>query len=200
MRPASLRALLALAVAAGPVRGAAQHEARGNTPAVAPSREATQWDFLVGQWDLTVKPKVSSLAARIHGAPRLLGTWKAWKAFDWFGIEDDLRIVDGSGNPRSLTHAVRVYSPSERRWNVSTLDVYRMRFTPSTAEWRDGEMIVTARGTDTDGKPMLTRGRFHAITSGSFRLRQDRSSDDGRTWDEGVLVIEAKRVAAQAPR
>jgi hypothetical protein len=47
---------------------------------------------------------------------------------------------------------------------------------------------------------VLIRSRFHAITPTSFRFQQDRSSDNGRTWADGVLKIEAKRVAATAPR
>ena len=43
-------------------------------------REAEQFAFLVGHWEVTVTPKVSSLAARIHGSPTYLGTWKAWPA------------------------------------------------------------------------------------------------------------------------
>jgi hypothetical protein len=31
-------------------------------------------------------------------------------------------------------------------------------------------------------------------------MQQDRSSDNGQTWDEATLVIEAKRVAATATR
>src|SRR5437764_1451564 len=83
-----------------PGLAAAQHGTPGaSRPAAAPPTEASQFDFLLGQWELTVMPKVSSLAAAIHGAPRLLGTWKGWRAMDGYGIEDELRIVDGSGNP-----------------------------------------------------------------------------------------------------
>src|SRR5215212_7990315 len=71
--------------------------------------QATQFDFLVGQWDVTVIPKVSSLVARMHGVPKRLGTWKAWRAFDGRGLEDELRITDAAGNPRSLSHSVRIF-------------------------------------------------------------------------------------------
>jgi len=168
--------------------------------AFAAPAQARQFDFLIGQWELTVTPKVSGLAARIHGAPRLLGTWKAWKAFDGFGIEDELRIVDASGNPASLSHALRVFDAAARHWTITSLDVYRTRFSAATAEWKNGEMVTTNSGTDSEGKPMLVRSRFHAITPNSFRFQQDRSADAGRTWNEGILKIAAQRVAATAPR
>jgi hypothetical protein len=180
---------------------AQQHSnARPAPPANSPPKEATQFDFLVGQWALTVTPKVSSLAARIHGAPKLLGTWKAWRAFDGFGIEDELRIVDRSGNPSSLSHAMRVYNGAERRWEVTAVDVYRARPSAATAVAQNGEVVQSGRGVDSEGKEYLTRTRFFGITPTAFRYQQDRSSDGGRTWDDGVLKIEAKRVAASAPR
>jgi hypothetical protein len=183
-----------------PVAASAQHGG-GNTPPIhTPPKEASQFDFLIGQWELVVKPKVNSLAAKIHGAPSLVGTWKAWRAFDGFGIEDELRIMDRSGNPNSLNHALRAFDPAGRRWNVTAIDIYRGRVSAATAEVLDGTITQSGKGTDAEGKPYLTRTRFANVTPTSFVMRQDRSSDDGKTWDEAVLTIEAKRVAAAAPR
>jgi hypothetical protein len=61
-------------------------------------------------------------------------------------------------------------------------------------------MTQSGQGTDAEGKPYLTRTRFTEIGPTSFRMQLDRSADGGKTWDEGVLKIEAKRVAAVAPR
>jgi len=195
-------ATLALSIAlAAPAAATAQHAGSAAArPALAPAKEAAQFDFLIGQWDLTVTPKVSSLAARIHGAPRLLGTWKAWRALDGFGIEDELRIVDGSGNPSALSHALRVYDANDRKWVITGVDAYRGKSSSSSAEWRNGEMIATGQGTDQEGKAYLTRTRYFDITASSFKYQQDRSTDNGRTWEEGTVRIAAKRVATAAPR
>jgi hypothetical protein len=115
-------------------------------------------------------------------------------------VEDELRLMDGSGNPLSLTHTVRVFDATGRRWAQTALDVYRARFSTATAEWRDGEMQVTSRGTDPEGRAYVSRTRFHDITPTGFRMQQDRSLDDGRTWTKAVLRMEATRVAAIAPR
>lgn len=187
--------LFALAV---PAAAAAQHG--GTLPSREPPPEAAQFDFLLGQWELTVTPKASGLAARIHGAPRLVGTWKAWRAFDGWGIEDELRIMDRSGNPMTLTHAQRAFNAGTGEWMQSTLDVYRSRFTSATARWSGREMLVTSRGTDDEGRAYVARMRFHDITPTGFTARQDRSLDGGKTWDEGILTMEARRVAAAAAR
>jgi hypothetical protein len=180
----------------------AQHPGRATpaVPATGVPVEAAQFDFLIGQWDLVVKPKASGLAARIHGAPRLLGTWKAWKALDGRGVQDELRIVDASGNPSALSLAVRVWSAADRRWNATSVDAYRGRVSTSSATWSGSVMEASGKGFDPAGAAVTTRTRFTAITPSSFRFTQDRSADEGRTWEEGVLVIEAKRVSATAPR
>ena len=162
--------------------------------------ETKQFDFLIGQWQLEVRPKVSGVAAMIHGAPKLLGTWKAWRALDGLAVEDEMRIVDGSGNPISLTHAMRIYSKEEGRWKVSGLDAYRARFSESLGGMEAGEMRFSGRGADPEGRPTLTRARYYDVSANGFRMRQDRSLDNGQTWEESVLEIIATRVAAPTGR
>jgi len=184
-----------------PTLALAQHAASGSgRPALTPAREASQFDFLIGQWELVVTPKVNSLAAKIHGAPTFVGTWKAWRAVDGFGVEDETRIVDRSGNPTALGQALRVYNANERRWVMTSIDAYRGKATSATGEWKGTEMVITGQGADEEGKPLQTRTRFFDITPTSFKYQQDRSSDGGKSWDEGILRIAAKRVAASAPR
>ena len=162
-------------------------------------REATQFNFLIGQWDLTVKPAATTFAQKIHGTPKLLGTWKAWRALDGFGIEDELRITDGSGNPMSLNHTVRYYDATARKWKTTMIDVYRGVFTSSTAEMRGSEMMTFGQGTDAGGKPYLARARYSDISPTKFTFTTQRSTDNGRTWSDN-LTIEAKRVSSSAAR
>lgn len=177
----------------------AQH-ATGAPPPVRPAPvEARQFAFLLGQWELSVRPQAVGLAQRIHGVPRMLGTWKAWRALDGWGITDELRITDESGNPRALSYAVRMYDATARRWNVSTADVNRGTFVLSTAEWKDGNMTTSSSGTDSEGKAFMSRTQYSDITPASFRFEQERSFDQGVKWTR-TLSIEAKRVAALAPR
>jgi hypothetical protein len=199
MQVRSLWIVLAVLIAPVPVR--AQHGGgAAAAPAVKPApREAAQFNFLVGQWELDVHPVATTLAQKIHGMPKIVGTWKGWRGLDGYGIEDEMRITDKSGNPMSLTHAVRYYDANAKRWSSMTLDVYRGTFNPSSAEWRNGEMIVMGRGTDRDGKTYMARSTYSKITAGSFRFTQERSTDNGKSWKES-LTIDAKRVAATASR
>ncbi len=175
----------------------AQHASDAGPSAAAPA-EAKQFDFLLGQWELQVHPKVGSLVAMIHGTPKLVGTLKAWRVLDGLGVEDEMRIVDASGNPISLNRALRVYAKADARWRVSGVDAFRGHVSESSGQLQGGEMRLEGHATDAEGKPVTTRTRYYDITAESFRMQQDRSSDNGQTWDEGVLTIEAKRTAASA--
>lgn len=194
-------AVAALVSAAVPSTVKAQHAGGSATRvlSVAPA-EAEQFAFLVGRWEVKVTPKATTLATRIHGVPKLTGVWKAWRAVDGFGIEDELRIVDGSGNPNSLSHTMRVYAAAQGKWTQTAIDVYRVRWTTATGEWKDGAMQLRSAGRDAEGNAYVQRVRFYDITPTTFKYQADRSMDGERTWETAVLRMEATRVAATAPR
>ena len=194
------RLVAALASSLFTVTASAQQGGGAGRTAPAPPAAARQFDFLIGQWDLDVRPAVSGLAARIHGAPKFRGSWKAWRAFDGWGIEDELRILDTGGDLRSISHALRVYDQTAARWSLTTLDVLRARFNASSATWSSKEMVATAPGRDQDGKAHLVRARFFEIAANGFRYEQSRSYDNGKTWENPTLKITAKRTAAAAAR
>ena len=198
----TFRSVVALLVAVNaPAVLWAQHAgAASASTTLVPPPEATQFNFLVGQWEVSAKPKATTLGQRVHGVRPLLGTWKAWRALDGWGLEDELRLTDASGNPLLLQHTVRLYDRTARRWTNAAIDVYKGVHLQTTAERRGADVIVSGRGTDEEGRPYISRGAFTKVTASAFTYRLDRSLDNGKTWTEGVLVIEAKRVAAAAPR
>ena len=178
----------------------AQHAGGAAVLVTKAPKEASQYEFLVGEWSLNVKPQAVGLAQKIHGVPKLHGTWKAWRALDGWGVQDELRITDASGNPMALTLFVRVFDAATKRWNVSAVDAYHGKLTSSTADWKDGAFVSTHEGTDADGKAFLSRSRFDKISATAFEYTQSRSYDGGKSWDDGVLTIEAKRTGAAAAR
>lgn len=187
-----------LALMAVPAAALAQHE--GSLPVRTAPAQSTQYDFLLGEWELNVTPKATGLAARLHGVQPMAGIWKAWRAFDGWGIEDELRIMDRSGNPISLTHTLRGFNATGKKWVQTAFNVYRGEFTSATAQWSRAEMVVESRGTDAEGRAYVARMRFVDIKPAAFTVRQDRSVDGGKTWDRDVLVIQAKRTGPATTR
>ena len=179
-----------------PAAAFAQHA--GPAPDTTVAAEGGQFDYLLGQWEIEVHPKVGTLVAMIHGTPKLVGTWKAWRTLDNLGVEDEMRIVDGSGNPITLNRSLRLYSKGDASWKIVNIDAYHGRIGQSTGHWKDKEMHLEGRFTEADGEVTITRLRYFDITADSFHISEDRSSDEGKTWDEGVLTIDAKRTAATA--
>jgi hypothetical protein len=190
---------LLFATALAPSALLAQHEAGADPSSAArPPREATQYDFLVGEWTLAITPKVSGLVARLHGVPRVRGSWKGTRALDGWGVEDELRIVDESGNPIAYTHFVRIYDPRARHWIVTAIDVRRQLVTTYAAQLQGKEMLSTSEGIDPAGKPYRSRTHITDISATGFHFSQDISHDGGATWDEGHLVMDARRAGASA--
>jgi hypothetical protein len=192
--------IVATVVLFSPIVAHGQHGGPASRLAIKAPREASQYDFLVGQWELDVRPKVSGLAARIHGVPTLHGSLRAWRALDGWGIEDELRMVDESGNPQALSHVVRIYDPAAKRWAISTVDVYRQHMSQAFAQWDGTTMTSIGEERNGEGQSYRTRTRISRITATSFRSQQDRSYDGGRSWDEALVVIDARRIAATVQR
>lgn len=187
------RTLLLALLALVPLGAFAQNE-----PPASGVEGARQFDFLLGQWELDVHVKAGGLAAMIHGTPKLSGTWKAWRAVDGRAIEDELRIVDASGNPLTLNRALRFYAADEKRWKIIGIDLHHNQTFESVGQFQDGEMRTESRSTESEGKQTSTRARYVDITADAFRMLQEHSTDGGKTWEEAGITIDAKRVAAVA--
>jgi hypothetical protein len=155
--------------------------------------ELHQFDFLVGRWEVSGEVKVGGLIALIHGTPKLAGTWKAWRAADG-GIEDELKLTDASGNPAAALHSRRNFSRNENCWKISGRDDNSGNVPPATARWQGSEMLILSSDANQEGKRYQTRTHYDAITATSFRMVQDRSYDEGKTWEKGVVTLNAHRV------
>jgi formylglycine-generating enzyme required for sulfatase activity len=136
-----------------------------------------------------VHPKVSSLVAMIHGSPKLVGTLKAWRAPGGLGVEDEMRIVDASGNPISLNHASRVFAQADARWRIIGVDTLRGRKSEASGQWQNGEMRLDAHAL------LRHHRRFVPHAAGSFErqwpdLGRGRADDRGETHrSDGDAVI-----------
>lgn len=158
--------------------------------------EARQFDFLIGQWQVSGEAKMNGLLALIHGRPKLAGSWKAWRPADGNGIEDELTLTDPSGNPVSAVHSTRTFSREENCWKIASRNTYNGSAPPATASWKGDEMLVMGSGATPQGKHYRSRTHYAAITPVSFRMVQDRSYDEGKTWETAAVTLEVRRTGS----
>ena len=168
----------------------------GPPAAAAAAPEARQFDFLIGQWRVSGEVKTSGLLALVHGRPKLVGSWKAWPVANGQGIEDELTLTDASGNPASAVHFKRTFSREENRWNITGRDTHHGGLQPATASRQGDEMLVMGSGTSPAGKRYRSRTHYTAITPVSFRVVQDRSDNEGKTWEAAVVTLDVHRTGS----
>jgi len=153
-----------------------------------PPPEATQFDYLVGDWTFTGVWKLP------NGERQGVGTWKARKALDGFGVVDEWRVLDRPGGSTVILGTTyRIYNRAKSHWDMRFLNVFNAKWDEQYAEWRDGEMHLWWTSEDQRGT-FQVRVRYYDISENSFRWRADRSYDGGVTWIENWLTMEVTRV------
>jgi hypothetical protein len=99
--------------------------------AVSVPPEGSQFDFLIGTWNLQVQPNIPNVP------PKVSGKWTAQKSADGYMIVDEYRLFDDAGNTAYLGETYRVYNPQSKEWEfryVEPLSWYLAR-----GNWPVGE-------------------------------------------------------------
>jgi hypothetical protein len=186
--------LLALSYAlCGPVQSAAQ-----DGPALkAPPPEASQFDFLVGEWTVDVTSKAPGTPPQYHGV------WRAAKTLNGLGVVDEYGIVDDSNRVVYSGTTLRVFDTKAGKWTMRYVDQLGGR----TGRWselvgvKEGrEIHVEQRGQALDGRTTILRIRYYNIQPHHFSWAADQSSDGGATWVRDYLRLEATRRSKTAPQ
>src|SRR5262245_4735869 len=167
--------LLALSLLASPLPVLASPD--------GPPAEASQFDFLIGTWDVVSEPNIAGVPEKVYGR------WTAQKSADGFMVVDEYRISDGSGGTAYLGETYRVYNPKARRWEYRFVEAYSGTWHEGTAVKEGVEMHLT-QGTPAGGS--MTKIRYYDIQKDRFSWVSQRSWDGGKTWSPGGK-IEATR-------
>ncbi len=138
-----------------------------------------QFDFLIGDWDVSAVKYGPDGEAILYTA-----TWSAKSINDGRMIVDDFKAITPTGMDVSSYVTLRSYSPLTQRWEFAGLAAHQ----PSAAilEWygvaEEGAMVLHATGVGPDGKKMKNRIRFFDISGGAFSWESHLSFDDGKNW------------------
>ena len=184
--------LLAISyVLCGPARSAAQ-----DGPTLkAPPPEASQFDFLVGEWTVDVTSKAPGTPPQYRG-------WRAAKTLNGLGIVDEYGVADDAGRIVFAGTTLRVFDTKAATWTMRYVD----QFAGETGRWSElegvkqgQEMHVEQRGQGPDGRTTILKIRYYNIQPNHFSRAADQSSDGGAAWVRDYLRIEATRRSKTAP-
>jgi hypothetical protein len=139
------------------------------------------FDFLVGHWDVRHR----KLRRRLAGSDQwdsFAGTLVNWPVLGGAGNVGDNVMAAPAGTIRGV--GLRAFDPKAKTWLSWWLDGRDPHVIAAPLKGRFNGGIGTFLGDDTlDGRPVLTRVTWSAITPSSARWEQAASADGGTTWE-----------------
>lgn len=162
-----LSLLIAAVMTMAALSVAAQEEAAGGAPAPCAAPEYRQFDFWVGEWDVTRAGDDAQVATSLIE-----------KLYDGCAIRENWRPLGRSGGG-----SLNSFLPA--------LGVWRQIWTDSNGSWNvfeggmSGESMILLGhrlGNDPQQQAVLARMTFTPGDDGSVRQHGEHSTDFGRTW------------------
>ena len=145
--------------------------------------ELAQFDFVIGDWDAAIdwtspEGEVTSYDARWHNIWIINGSTvhQEWRGPYMTGAEFrgwDRQKGEWSG---------RNFYPASGEWKTTR------------AEMQGENMVVYILDAANAQGPFINRETYFDITPDSFRMKSDRSFDDGETWQTGAYEMRCTRV------
>lgn len=153
--------LIAAIVVFSPTVAAAQTSAP--PPPGCPAEVRRQFDFWVGNWDVTEggKPAGENRIERILEGCALLENW--------------------SGAGGMAGKSLNFYDPRREQWHQTWVDD-RGGSLGLDGKFIGGSMVLKGTQKDKAGKTIVNRITWTALPSGQVRQLWDTSSDDGKSW------------------
>jgi len=164
---AALKIGIASLLFAAAVGSAVAQTPPGGVPCATP--EARQFDFWIGNWQLTWKNPDGSPG---NGANRVESEMNGCVIHENF---------EGSGAQALIGKSYSVYSPRLKKWQQTWVDSSG-GYLDLTGEFADGKMVLNREGILGNGKPGRQRMTFYNIAKDQFDWDWDTSEDGGKTW------------------
>ena len=131
------------------------------------SPEARQFDFWVGDWDLSYVQE----GKRLHSRNRITKGFGGCVVLEEFTGKPGIELEGRS---------VSVYDRGAKRWKQTWVD-NEGSYLDFTGGWQDGRMVLQ-REAERDGKRFLQRMVFEDIRADALKWLWQRSPDGGATW------------------
>ncbi len=146
--------------------------------------ELAQFDFLAGDWDVTVTmPRAGSQPLVYHAK------WHNHWIANGYVMMQEWR------GPYATGTELRSFNPVTHKWDGHNL------YVPEPGTWYEneaelvgGDMVVTRHTKTPDGTPLINREVYHAISADRFEIRTEASLDEGVSWRPGRYSLVATRI------
>lgn len=162
---------------------------QGSTPKPCEVPEASQFDFWLGEWDLTWPAEQSGGKQGEIGK----GTNSIAKMLGRCVVREDFHSPDAglSGN------SVSVYNVSKRLWQQTWVDD-QGSYLLFSGEFKAGRMTLRTEPFQRSEKTLVNRMVFRNITPGSLDWDWQTSADSGKTWKDVWNIHYAKKRIARS--
>lgn len=139
--------------------------AADNPPPPCSAPEFRQFDFWVGEWDLSWPDSGR-------------GVNVVTIELDSCVIEENFTTLDEAP---FRGHSVSTYDKNTNQWHQTWVD-NTGAYLDFFGGWRDSTMILSRIAADTSGGSFMQRMVWHDITPNSLEWNWERSDDHGKTW------------------
>jgi hypothetical protein len=169
-----------------------QIRAQTRPTALTATGAPTDFDFLIGDWDIDVETQAPGRPSRYRGR------WTATRAYNGRLIVDEFRALDDQGTVRNLSITYRIFNESVGRWLMSFINLDNKAWQDAEGARVGHEVHVRQWFRGPRGEDGVLRIRYTDITPESFLWRMDRSLDGGATWDVDYQIMRARRRPASS--
>lgn len=144
--------------------------------------EVAQFDFLIGDWNVQItwfppQGEPNTYAAKWHN--------------HW--INDGFDVMQEWRGPYITGTEFRHFDPALGYWVGRNLYVGRS-WVDTTARIEGENMVVVIEGGNPQEGAFLNRETYYDISPNQWRMKSDRSFDDGKTWEKGRYEMIATRI------
>ena len=173
--------------------GCAHPTAKAGAPPPFPAPTARDgehdFDFELGTW----KTKLSRLLKPLTGST----TWVEYEGTSvvrpvWGGRANlvELDVTGPAGRIEGLS--LRLYNPDTHQWSLNFASSKTGSMTqPMIGQFKDGRGEFFDQELY-DGRTILVRNVFSAVTATAYRFEQAFSNDDGKTWEVNWIAIDTR--------
>jgi hypothetical protein len=159
--------------------------AAAETPAIAPRDGQHDFDFNIGVWNTQIKRILDPLSG---GANSMLlnGTVTVRKVWDGRAQMEEIEADGPKGHWEGLT--LFLYNPEAHQWSQTfAASKTGVLVPPLIGAFKDGRGELFAQDTF-NGRSILVRAVWSAITPDSHHFEESYSDDGGKTWAPAFIA------------